>query len=87
MDTAQIAKEFLSLLPKDVQAFVLAGNWINDTKKISKKYKLTDEQTKDLENEMFVTLLCMDDVREFSKNINESLKISSDLSLKITTEL
>lgn len=80
-------EERLSLLPQILRAFLLDGSKQNTIKKLVNGYpELSNEQKRQLRNNLFLTLLLFIEIDQLKYAIKEDLEISERLANIITKE-
>jgi hypothetical protein len=83
----ELIKEYFSLIPPELQQFIVARTWKNKLEVISKNYALSEEQSANLEIEVLLVLIGLKDIEEFEKNIQEQLGINPELAGKVATDI
>lgn len=81
-----IIKEYFEAVSEKLQKLIMSPDTQSHILEISRKYSLVEEQATQLENEIFMTLLGLDTVSNFRKNLVSELGISYDQALKISFE-
>ena len=84
MDSKQIIKEKLATLPENLQAFIKANNWESSVEKIGKQLNLKEDQLINLENEVFLTLICLEPPSDFIENIKTEVGIDESTARTIS---
>ncbi len=87
MDTKEILKNQLSILPSNILSFVQNESWIEDVADIAKKFQLTEENSASLENEVFLVLICMEPEQDFKENIKNELGLDQNIADWITEDI
>jgi hypothetical protein len=80
-------EEYLKVLPKDVQDFILNGSWEERTLEIAKKYSLNESQGDTLANSVLLLLIGLLKPEEFLDGIIADLSISRLLAEQIKDDL
>lgn len=79
--------EYLKNFPKNVQDFILDGEWEIRTEEIGIKYSLDDGQVDSLVNEVLYVLIGLKDPDSFENSLESEVRISNLLSNQIKEEL
>ncbi|HLP43651.1 MAG TPA: hypothetical protein VK145_00015 [Candidatus Nanoarchaeia archaeon] len=85
MDTNLVEKlkGQLSILPENLQNFVMKTPWMDDVESIAHKYNLDEEQTEGLRQEIMFVLFGIEKLSSLRANLVEELDITYDQALKI----
>lgn len=83
MDIDNAIKEQFDTLPPKLQTMFVSEPWIDQVIAISKKYNLTEDQAKSLEQETIFSLLGIEPLSSFRTNLVNEVGITYDQALKI----
>src|SRR3989344_1405333 len=90
MDQKELQKQialFYSRLPPNAQALFSSMEWLETLKKISQKYKLTDEQIETLGTETTLALLGIIHLVEYEEALTNELRLPRNLMDKMMLEI
>lgn len=79
--------EYYSKLPENLQKFFADMKWINTLQGINTKYNLTPKQIETLATETTLVLLCIIDMSEYVKTIEDSIKLSTEQMNQLISEI
>ena len=79
--------EYYSKLPENLQQFFADMKWISTLQSINSKYNLTPEQIETLATETTLVLLCIINMSEYVKTIEDSIKLSTEQMNQLISEI
>lgn len=80
-------KKQIESIPTHLAAFALSEKWNSDLKTIVSNHSLSDDQTTNLENELFIILIGLEPAKDFTRNIAKTLNLDPEKAVLIAEEV
>lgn len=87
MDTKEILKKQLSILPEKILSFINDSGWEDDVLEISNKFKINEEKNISLENEVFLVIACLEPEEDFRDNIKNEIGLDRNITEWVVDEI
>lgn len=86
MEENNLLKERIESAPEQIREYIRGNQWTSVVKEVCQKNNLSQDQLSSLENEVLFILLGFDVQKNFTKNVEQNLKIPSVLANDISRE-